>query len=57
MTRQVPSPGSALATIAMLTVQRLLRGRALWVCAAIACGRSHSIRIRWGWRSISLRIS
>ncbi len=32
----VPSTASALATIARVTVRRMLRGRALWVCAAIA---------------------
>jgi len=32
----VPSSGSTLATIAALTVRRLLRGRALWVCLTIA---------------------
>jgi len=33
---QVPSAAAALWTIARLTVRRLSRGRALWVCAAIA---------------------
>lgn len=36
MSNQVPSTGSILTTLMAVTWKRLFRGRALWICAAIA---------------------